>query len=155
MNFQKLFGSLTKSREDRFFDEIIGHEHIKRLFNMALRSHESTHILLCSPPASAKTMFLLALRQHLKDSYFVDGGNATKAGIIDYLFKNRTSCLLLDEIDKMSPRDQTFLLNLMETGIVAEAKFGKTREIETKASIFTTILENYPRCYNLDSLSLS
>ena len=40
MNFQKLFGPLTKPREDRFYDEIIGHEHIKRLFSMALRSHE-------------------------------------------------------------------------------------------------------------------
>jgi replication-associated recombination protein RarA len=68
------------------------------------------------PPASAKTMLLLSLRQHVKDSYFIDGGNATKAGIIDYLFKNRAPYLLLDEIDKMSPTDQTFLLNLTENG---------------------------------------
>ena len=53
-----------------------------------------------------------------------------------------TSCLL-DEIDKMSPTDQTLLLNLMETGIVAETKIGKTREIETKTSIFATC--NAPR----------
>src|SRR5437773_6315342 len=116
MNFQKLFAPLTRSREDRFFDDIIGHAHIKRLFRMALRSHEPTHILLSGPPASAKTMFLLSLRQHVRESYFVNGGNATKAGIIDYLFKNSAHYLLLDEIDKMSPRDQTFLLNLMETG---------------------------------------
>jgi hypothetical protein len=45
MNFQKLFGPLTRSREDRFFDDIIGHAHIKRLFGLALRSHEPTHIL--------------------------------------------------------------------------------------------------------------
>ena len=51
--------------------------------------------------------------------------------------------LLLDEIDKTSPRDQTFLLNLMETGIVAETKIGKTREIEIKTSIFATC--NDPR----------
>ena len=29
-----------RSREDRFFDEIIGYEHIKRLFGLALTSHE-------------------------------------------------------------------------------------------------------------------
>ena len=143
MNFQKLFGPLTKSREDRFFDDIIGHEHIKRLFGLALRSDEPTHILLSGPPASAKTMFLMSLRQHLKDSYFVDGGNTTKAGIIDYLFKNRAPYLLIDEIDKMSPRDQTFLLNLMETGIVSETKYGKTREAEIKTSVFATC--NDPR----------
>jgi Holliday junction DNA helicase RuvB len=99
MHFQKLFG-LLKSRED-VFDDIIGHEHIKRLFGLALRSEGSTHILLSGPPASAKTMFLLSLRQRLKDSYFVDGGNTTKAGLIDYLFKNGAPYLLIDEIDKM------------------------------------------------------
>ena len=98
MNFQKLFGPLTRSREDRFFDEIIGHEHTKRLFSMALRSHEPTHILLTGPPALAKTMFLLSLRQHLKDSYLVERGNATKAGIIDYLFKNRAPRRICDRI---------------------------------------------------------
>ena len=105
---------------------------------MALRSHEPSQILLSGPPASAKTMFLLSLRQHLKDSYFIDGGNTTKAGIIDYLFKNRSPYLLIDEIDKMSPRDQTFLLNLMETGIITETKYGKTREAEIKTSLFAT-----------------
>jgi holliday junction DNA helicase RuvB len=143
MNFQKLFGPLTRSREARFFDEIIGNEHIKRLFSMVLGSHEPTHMLLAGPPASPKTMFLLSLRQHVRESYFVDGGNATKAGIIDYLFNNRTSCLLLDEIDKMSPRDQTFLLNLMETGVMTETKYGKTRQAEIKTSVFAT--NNDPR----------
>jgi holliday junction DNA helicase RuvB len=137
MHFQKLFRPLTKSRED-LFDDIIGHEHIKRLFGLALRSQGSNHILLSGPPASAKTMFLLSLRQQLKNSYFIDGGNATKAGIIDYLFKNRPPYLLIDEIDKMSPTDQTFLLNLMETGIVSETKYGKIREAEIKTSVFAT-----------------
>src|SRR5437870_2938542 len=100
MYFQRLFGTLTRSREDRLFHEISGHERIKRLFSMALRSHEPTHILLTGPPASAKTMFLLSLRQYVRESYFVDGGNATKAGIIDYLFNNRAPYLLIDEIDK-------------------------------------------------------
>ena len=94
--------------------------------------------LLSGPPASAKTMFLMSLRERLKDSYFIDGGNATKAGIIDYLFKNRAPYLLLDEIDKMCHRDQTFLLNLMETGIISETKYGKTREAEIKTSVFAT-----------------
>lgn len=142
MNFQKLFGPFTKPRED-VFDDIIGHENIKRLFGLALGSQGPNHMLLSGPPASAKTMFLLSLRQRLKDSFFVDGGNATKAGIIDYLFKNRAPYLLIDEIDKMSPRDQTFLLNLMETGIVTETKYGRTREAKIKTSVFATC--NDPR----------
>ena len=98
MNFQRLLGPLTKPRENRFFDDIIGHEPIKRLFGLALRSNEPTHILLSGPPASSKTMFLLSLRQHLKDSYLVERGNATKAGIIDYLFKNRAPRRICDRI---------------------------------------------------------
>jgi holliday junction DNA helicase RuvB len=79
----------------------------------------------------------------LKYSYFIDGGNATKAGILDYLFKNRAPYLLIDEIDKMSHRDQTFLLNLMETGIITETKYGKTRQAGIKTSVFATC--NDPR----------
>ena len=96
---------------------------ILRDSGLAFRSNEPTHILLSGTPGTAKTMFLLSLRQHLKDSFFVDGVATTKAGIIDYLFKNRASYLFTDEIDKMSSKDQTFLLNLMETGIVSETKY--------------------------------
>jgi MoxR-like ATPase len=38
----------------------------------------------------------------------------------------------------MSPKDQTVLLSLMETGIVAETKYKRTREIQLKISIFAT-----------------
>ena len=66
MNFQKLFGPLTRSREDRFSHD--RHEHIKKLFGLALTADESTRILLSEPPASDKTMFLLSLRKGQKDS---------------------------------------------------------------------------------------
>jgi MoxR-like ATPase len=74
-----------------------------------------------------------------------------------YLFKKRPRYLRSDEIDKMSPRDQTFLLNLMETGKGSETKHGKTREAEIETSVFATctILENYPRHRILDYLSQS
>jgi transcriptional regulator with AAA-type ATPase domain len=53
----------------------------------------------------------------LNNSYFTDGGNTTKAGMLEFIFKNKPKYLLIDEIDKMSTKDQTFLLNLMETGM--------------------------------------
>jgi hypothetical protein len=62
MNFQKLFGPLTKPREGKFFNEIIGHDHFKRLFSMALRSHEPTRILLSGPPALSKTIGIVFYR---------------------------------------------------------------------------------------------
>jgi holliday junction DNA helicase RuvB len=47
--------------------------------------------------------------------------------MLEFIFKNKPKYLLIDEIDKMSTKDQTFLLNLMETGIVSETKHAKTR----------------------------
>jgi holliday junction DNA helicase RuvB len=140
MNFSKMFTRLIiqrKPNEELFFDEIIGCEDIKRLFRMALNSAEPVHILLSGPPASAKT--LLQALMILKDSYFVDGSNTTKSGMIDYIFDNKPKYLLLDEIDKMASKDQTFLLNLMETGIVSETKDRKTRTVRNvKTWVFAT-----------------
>ena len=58
--------------------------------------------------------------------------------MIDYLFANKPEYLLIDEIDKMSSKDQAFLLNLMETGIVTETKHGKTRTAQMKTWVFAT-----------------
>jgi MoxR-like ATPase len=122
----------------RLFEDIIGYDHIKRLFGMALRSESAIHLLLVGPPASAKTMFLTSIMRHLKNSYFADGANSTRAGMMDYVLENRPRYLLVDEIDKMSPKDQAFLLNLMETGIVSETKYIKTRSAQIKTSIFAS-----------------
>jgi MoxR-like ATPase len=74
----------------------------------------------------------------LQKSYFTDGSNSTKSGMIDYIFNNKPKYLLIDEIDKMSTNDQTFLLNLMEEGIVSETKHGKTRTIQMKTWVFAS-----------------
>jgi DNA polymerase III delta prime subunit len=141
VDFPKMFTKLKLERKpnDRlFFDKIIGYEEIKRLFRMALGSAEPVHILLSGPPASAKTLFLQALMA-LKDSYFVDGSNTTKSGMIDYIFDNKPKYLLIDEIDKMPSKDQAFLLNLMETGMLSETKHHKTRTItNVKTWVFAT-----------------
>ena len=62
MNFCKLFFSkLAKTYDDQLFEDIIGYDHIKRLFRMALDSESTTHVLLTGPHASAKTMFLTSI----------------------------------------------------------------------------------------------
>jgi holliday junction DNA helicase RuvB len=129
----------TNAKDDKVFENIIGYDNIKRLFRMALESndHTVTSILLSGPPASAKTLFLQSLIK-LQDSYFIDCSNATKSGLVDYIFNNKPKHLLLDELDKLSRKDQTFLLNLMETGMVSETKYNKTRSMEIKTSVFAT-----------------
>jgi len=76
---------------------------------LALASDFATHILLVGPPESAKTMFLISLMRHLKNSYFTDGANSTKAGMVDYLFENGPRYFLVDEIDKMACRGPSVL----------------------------------------------
>jgi Holliday junction DNA helicase RuvB len=124
-------------REDWLFKNIYGCDDVKRLFRLGLESNHNCSILLSGPPASAKTLFLQSLMR-LKSSHFIDCSNATRSGVIDFVFKQRPKYLLLDELDKLSRKDQTFLLNLMETGIVSETKFGKIRKIEMKTSVIAT-----------------
>src|SRR5919202_78091 len=113
--------------EDNFFDYIIGYNDVKKFLRMSINTEEPVHILLIGPPASAKTMFIKSMMIKLNSSYFTDGGNSTKAGMLEFIFKNKPKYLLIDEIDKMSTKDQTFLLNLMETGVISETKHGKIR----------------------------
>jgi len=93
------------TREDKLFPDVYGCENIKKLFRMALGSDHNCSILLTGPPATAKTLLLQSLMK-LKESYFIDCSNATKSGIVDYVFEHKPKYLLLDELDKLSRKDQ-------------------------------------------------
>lgn len=126
--------------KDKIFEDVIGHDDIKRVFRMALESNEPIHILLIGPPASAKTLFLEALMHKVgdKQAYFTIGSSSTKAGVVNMLFMKEPKYLMVDEIDKMSVSDQTSLLGLMETGELVETKVRKTRRIKLKTWVFAT-----------------
>lgn len=122
------------------FDNIIGYDDIKKLFYLSFDSQRPIHILLVGPPASAKTLFMLGCMK-LERSYFTLGTHSTKSGMVDYLFEKRPRYLIIDEIEHMSIRDQTVLLSLMETGIIAETKHLKTRNTQLKTWVFATTNE--------------
>src|SRR5919106_2751085 len=75
-------------------------------------------------------------------AYFVDGTTASGMGIIDHLFdRPDLKFLLIDEIDKLSKKDQKVLLNVMETGILSDvkAKSSKSaRQTHMRLSIYAT-----------------
>ncbi|MEM3160736.1 MAG: hypothetical protein QXJ74_08130 [Nitrososphaera sp.] len=119
------------------FESIVGYDDVKRLFKMSLASERPVHILLVGPPASAKTLFMLECMK-LERSFFTLGSHSTKSGMIDYLFEKRPRYLVVDEIEHMPAKDQTALLSLMETGILAETKFQKTRNTQLKTWVFAT-----------------
>lgn len=125
------------SKVNQLFDSIVGYDDVKRLFNMAFASDKPVHILLVGPPASAKTLFMLECMT-LDRSYFTLGSHSTKSGMVDYLFEKRPRYLIVDEIEHMPMKDQTALLSLMETGIVSETKYQRTRSTQLKTWVFAT-----------------
>jgi Holliday junction DNA helicase RuvB len=125
------------SISDQLFNNIVGYNDVKKLFRMSFSAEKPVHILLVGPPASAKTLFMLDCIK-LERSFFTLGSHSTKSGMIDYLFKQRPRYLIIDEIEHMPMKDQTALLSLMETGIIAETKYQKTRNTQMKTWVFAT-----------------
>ena len=125
------------SISDQLFNNIVGYNDVKKLFRMSFSAEKPVHILLVGPPASAKTLFMLDCIK-LERSFFTLGSHSTKSGMIDYLFKQRPRYLIVDEIEHMPMKDQTALLSLMETGIIAETKYQKTRNTQMKTWVFAT-----------------
>jgi len=139
-NLFKRFSNMeTLSPEEKFFQEVVGYPELKRLFMKSIISREPVHILLTGPPASSKSLFLLKLGEGLDNAYFIDAVGASGPGMVEYMFRNDTKYLLVDEIDKMKKNDQATLLNVMETGILSETKLrGKTRQKKMSLWIFAT-----------------
>ena len=132
------FSSKTSSHKSgELFSTIVGYNDVKKIFAMSITSQKPVHILLVGPPASAKTLFMLEC-MNLERSYFTLGSHSTKSGMLEYLFERRPRYLIVDEIEHMGIRDQTALLSLMETGILSETKYQKTRNTQLKTWVFAT-----------------
>lgn len=122
---------------------MISYDDIKLLLYKMVTSKYTNSVLLTGPPASSKSIFLLELLDHFKGkAYFVDGTTASGMGIIDYLFDHTDlKFLSIDEIDKLSKKDQKVLLNVMETGILSDVKAKRSksaRQTHMYLSIYAT-----------------
>ena len=127
----------------QIFNNVIGYDDIKLLLYKMITSKYTNSVLFAGPPASSKTVFILELLDHFKGkAYFVDGTTASGMGIIDYLFDHTDlKFLLIDEIDKLSKKDQKVLLNVMETGILSDVKVKRSksaRQTKMHLSIYAT-----------------
>jgi replication-associated recombination protein RarA len=116
---------------NRFFSEVHLYDDLKQLLRTMIISKESVHCVLVGSPASGKTLFLLSIQKNMKNVFFIDATNASGPGIVDKLFAYpQTKIILVDEIEKMTKRDQNMLLNLLETGMLVSTKVRKTQEIK-------------------------
>jgi Holliday junction DNA helicase RuvB len=128
-----------KNNKDNIFNNIYGHEDIKQIILMALRAEQPVHVLLTGKPGCGKTQFLENIKGYYRDkAYFTIGAHSTKAGMLDYLFEKRPRFLLIDEIEHMPAKDQAVLLSLMQSQVISETKYGKTRQTQLKCSVFAT-----------------
>jgi MoxR-like ATPase len=107
----------------------------------ALESPERAHTLLIGPPASAKSLFMLEIEKLMPQNkvYFTEGGATTKAGIQKFIAQNQhKEIIIIDEIDKMTVKDQEGLLTMMERGEFTSTKVRNTQTVKAKVAIFAT-----------------
>src|ERR671923_2607565 len=139
--------SVLIGNKQGLFDDIVGFEDVKTLFEMAIKAERPVHLLLCGPPSSGKSLFMNSLTRGLERSYYAVGSSSTKSGIFDYLFEYRPRYFIIDELEKMNKKDQTSLLNLMESGILSELKHKQQRTTQLKTWVFAS-------CNSVDKLLL-
>lgn len=71
--------SILIGNKQGLFDDIVGFEDVKTLFQMTIQAERPVHFLLCGPPASAKSLFMRSLTK-LERSYYAVGSSSTKSG---------------------------------------------------------------------------
>ncbi len=122
---------------DDLFSLVIGHDRVKRLLYRSLKSQVPKNFLLLGPPGTAKTLITEDIAR-LPDSYLYEGGNVTKAGLVDFLLSVRPKILILDELDQMPKVEMAPLLNLMETGRVSRLQHGHQDAAQLKTWVYAT-----------------
>ena len=108
---------------------------------LSIRERERAHILLIDHPACAKSLFMLEIEKLMssKRVYFAEGAATTKAGLQRFIAENpRKEIIIIDEIDKMSIKDQEGLLTMMERGNFTSTKVRNTRTVRANVMIFAT-----------------
>jgi predicted ATPase with chaperone activity len=53
--------SILIGNKQGLFDDIVGFEDVKYLFEMAIKAEKPVHLLLCGPPSSGKSLFMSSL----------------------------------------------------------------------------------------------
>ena len=106
----------------------------------ALESPERAHGLLTGPPACAKSIFMLEIDRSMRSKvYFAEGDSNTKAGIQRFIAENQDKeIIIIDEIDKMTMKDQEGLLTMIELGSFTSTKVRNTKTVRANAVIFAT-----------------
>lgn len=111
--------SFGSQKEENIFDGIIAQVGVKEVVLRSVLSPNRTKTLLIGAAASAKSLFLRYVCEKLKGWIYFDASNASGPGLIDVLYENQDAAgICIDELDKMSKKDQATLYNFLESGEV-------------------------------------
>jgi Holliday junction DNA helicase RuvB len=118
------------------FDDVEGHEGVKKLLRAALNSDRPVHVLLVGPPGSGKTQLLQGIAR-LPRSRYGTGPTLSTSGLFSYLLEHpNTRVLAIDELDKADPTNLYLLLTLMESGKITRLQHRAIEEEKRTVWVF-------------------
>jgi hypothetical protein len=123
--------------------KIIGQQDI--IVDNALASPLTINVLFKGSPRTGKTSHLQRPREKLPNAFYHDFSNTSGAGFIYSLIRKaqedgrKEMTLLLDEVDKIKPRSELFmLLNLLEGNEIHKVVKRVEYHIKLKLRVFAT-----------------
>jgi replication-associated recombination protein RarA len=126
-----------------FFSKIFGLDLIKENIFRVLLAKDQVNVLLIGPPATSKTLFMMVIQEQCNDVCYFDAANTSGAGLIEVLYKNQKSkILIIDEIDKLKKNDLNSLLGLLNNGKIDKNLKGITYNFSMNCKIFATSNSN-------------
>lgn len=121
------------------FSDIIGYDDTKELLKECLLAEDPIHVLLVGPPSLAKTVFLEDIERATGRLCLpLFGIGASIAGMWDVIVERQPRFILIDEVEKMKPEDQSGLLGLMSSQRIIRTKVGRMIEEEVHSSVIAT-----------------
>ena len=116
------------------FDSMIGHGGAKTIMRAALRSGD-VDVLLEGPPASGKSVALLAIEEHVPGAKYVDAAGLTERGLRD-AFKDNPPVILMDELDAAKNDAYEALSMPMEQNRVTKDTANESYDVEVETQVF-------------------
>ena len=117
------------------FSDIVGYDDVKKEIMLALNAKANVHVLLLGPPSTAKSLFLEGLRA-LPGARLTYGDAVSKTGLRHFVMEEHPQYLIIDEIDKMDPKDDTILLELMEHQTVSVMHYNENEMQDISLKVF-------------------
>lgn len=145
----KLKEKVSKSNS---FASVSGYKDLLEIVELSINAEESDNLAFVGPPASGKTLILDEILKIYGDKCMYCEGSATSApGLKDDLNELWASglkieCIIIDEADKMSQKDQKGLLGLFEDGKMLSQRVKKQYNFDIKR------LKVYISCNDWNSL---